>query len=154
MRSGLVSGGASAFVDLLVVVAAVRPVREIKRKLPAAPGKALQDPLHCLEAVVIDPSYPEGMLLSVWQADWIRRAQNWQPRHTVLHVVDVRVSYSDYHRCPVLSHSHGTLVCEDPQTAGVDCSRLLAFAAAQPPKTFDGYAQAELDNLPAGRLLA
>ncbi|KAH8241762.1 hypothetical protein KR038_003204 [Drosophila bunnanda] len=148
VRSGLIGGGgASAFVDLLVVVAAIRPVREIKRKFPVASGKVL-DPLHCLEAVVIDSSYPEGMLLSIWQADWIRRAQRWQPRHTVLHLVDVRVSHSDYHRCPVLSHSNGTLICEDPHAAGVDCSRLLAFAASQPVRTFDGYAHTELDNLP------
>ncbi|XP_017034775.1 protein hold'em [Drosophila kikkawai] len=148
VRSGLIGGGgASAFVDLLVVVAAVRPVREIKRKHQVASGKT-QDPLHCLETVVIDASYPEGMLFSIWQADWIRRAQRWQPRHTVLHLVDVRVSHSDYHRCPVLSHSNGTLVCEDPQAAGLDCSRLLAFAATQPVKSFDGYAHTELDNLP------
>ncbi|KAH8287775.1 hypothetical protein KR054_012674 [Drosophila jambulina] len=152
VRSGLIGGGgANAFVDLLVVVAAVRPVREIKRKLPAAIGKA-QDPLHCLEAVVIDASYPEGMLLSIWQPDWISLAQRWQPRHTVLHLVDVRVSHSDYHRCPVLSHSNCTLVCEDPQAAGLDCSRLLAFAASQPVRSFEGYAHTELDNLPAGWL--
>nr|XP_016923193.1 protein hold'em isoform X2 [Drosophila suzukii] len=138
----------SSYVNLLVAVAAVRPVRQIKRKLSAVHSK-VQELLHCLEVIVIDASYPEGMLLSVWQADWIRRAQQWQPRRTVLHLVDVRVSFSDFHRCPVLSHSNCTLICEYPQAAGEDSRLLLAFAATVPLKSFDGCAQAELDNLPA-----
>ncbi|XP_043949404.1 protein hold'em [Drosophila biarmipes] len=137
----------SAYVNLLVAVAAVRPVRQIKRKLSA--HSKIQELLQCLEVIVIDASYPEGMLFSVWQPDWIRRAQQWQPRRTVLHLVDVRVSFSDFHRCPVLSHSNCTLICEYPQAAGEDCRRLLAFAANVPLKSFDGCAQAELDNLPA-----
>ncbi|KAH8367893.1 hypothetical protein KR084_003926 [Drosophila pseudotakahashii] len=137
----------TSYVNLLVVVAAVRPVRQIKRKLTSK----VQDALQCLEVIVIDASYPEGMLLSVWQPDWIRRAQQWEPRRTVLHVVDVRVSFSDFHRCPVLSHSNCTLICEHPQAAGEDCRLLLAFAATVPLKSFDGSAQAELDNLPAGQ---
>ncbi|XP_016997622.2 protein hold'em [Drosophila takahashii] len=131
-----------AHVNLLVVVATVRPVRRIKRKLT-------QEALQCLEVIVFDASYPEGMLLSIWQPDWIRRAQQWEPRGTVLHLVDVRVSYSDFHRCPVLAHSNCTLICEQPQAAGEDCRLLLAFAATVPPQSFDGSAQAELDNLPA-----
>ncbi|KAI8035283.1 protein hold'em [Drosophila gunungcola] len=151
VRSGLGSPEKmiATYVDLLVAVAAVRPVREIKRKVPAAGHSKVQDLLHCLEVIVIDASCPEGMLLSIWQADWIRRAQQWQPRRTLLHLVDVRVSYSDFHRCPVLSHSNCTLMGENPLMAGEDCRLLLAFAATVPLKSFDGCAQAELDNLPA-----
>ncbi|KAH8419711.1 hypothetical protein KR009_001383 [Drosophila setifemur] len=133
-------------VDLLVVLAAVRPLREIKRKLPSS---ACSDLVQCLELVVIDPSYPDGMLFSVWQADWIRRARLWRPLHTVLHLVDVRVSYSEYHRFPVLSHSNCTLVCEDPQTAGEDCGHLQSFAATLSPRSWDGCGMTELDSLPA-----
>ncbi|EDX02325.2 protein hold'em [Drosophila yakuba] len=150
VRSGLESPDKiiTTNVDLLVVVAAVRPVRQIKRKLQA-PLCEFQELLHCLEVIVIDASYPEGMLLSVWQADWIRRAQHWQPLRTVLHLVDVRVSYSNFHRCPVLSHSNCTLICENPEVAGEDCRLLLAFAATVPLRSFSGCGQAELDNLPA-----
>ncbi|EDW53670.1 protein hold'em [Drosophila sechellia] len=150
VRSGLGSPDKiiTTNVNLLVVVAAVRPVRQIKRKLQA-PLSEVQELLQCLEVIVIDASYPEGMLLSVWQPDWIQRAQLWQPRRTVLHLIDVRVSYSNFHCSSVLSHSNCTLICENPQAAGDDCRLLLAFAATVPLTTFSGCDQAELDNMPA-----
>ncbi|EDV47513.2 protein hold'em [Drosophila erecta] len=150
VRSGLGSPDKiiTTNVNLLVVVAAVRPVRQIKRKLQA-PHSEVQELLHCLEVIVIDASYPEGMLLSVWQSDWIRRAQQWQPLRTVLHLIDVRVSYSNFHRCVVLSHTNCTLICENPQAAGEDCRLLLAFADTVPLTSFSGCPQSELDNLPA-----
>ncbi|XP_017085309.1 protein hold'em [Drosophila eugracilis] len=138
----------TSHVNLLVAVACVRPVRQIKRKLQVAHNKS-QELLNCLEVIVIDVSYPDGMLLSIWQSDWIRRAQQWQPRRTILHLVDVRVSYSDFHCCPVLSHSNCTLICENPMVVGEDCSLLLSFATTVELKTFDTCAQMELDNLPA-----
>ncbi|KAH8284409.1 hypothetical protein KR018_000747 [Drosophila ironensis] len=141
---------ASTYADLLVVVAAVRPVRDVKRKLPKTQQQLLGgDLLQCLELVVVDASYPEGMLLSMWQGDWIRRARAWRPLHTILHLVDVRVSYSEYHRCPVLAHAGCTLICEDPQAAGEECRRLREFAGSLPRCSYDGSAPADLDNLPA-----
>ncbi|XP_017051781.1 protein hold'em, partial [Drosophila ficusphila] len=139
----------ASHVDLLVVVAAVRPVRKIKRKLQATHRKA-EDLLHCLEVIVVDESCPEGMLLSVWQPDWIRRAQQWQPRRTVLHLVNVRVAFSDFHRCSVLSYSNCTLICENPEEDGEYCRSLRAFAASVPLQMIDGCAQGDiLNSLPS-----
>ncbi|XP_022219817.2 protein hold'em [Drosophila obscura] len=138
----------NAYVDLLVVVAAIRPLRELKRKLAPSCGKD-NGPLQCLELIVIDASCPDGMLLSLWQPEWIRRAKHWQPRKTVLHLIDVRISYSDYYRCPVLNHANCTLIYDDPQAAGGDCAALLSFAATVLlPKNFDQSVQTDLANLP------
>ncbi|KAM8721023.1 hypothetical protein ACLKA7_006971 [Drosophila subpalustris] len=135
----------AVFIDLLVVVAAVRPVRELKRKV-ARNGNYL---MHCLELVVIDASCPDGMMFTLWHADWIRRAQYWQPGKTMLHLIDVRISHSQYYACPVLSHASCTLIYENPLPKSPDCQALLAFAATAPLKTYDLFAQTDLDNLPA-----
>ncbi|XP_003736161.3 protein hold'em [Drosophila pseudoobscura] len=137
----------NAYVDLLVVVAAVRPLRELKRKLTPSHGKD-NGLLQCLELIVIDASYPDGMLLSLWQAEWIRRAQYWEPRRTVLHLIDVRISYSDYYRCPVLNHAACTLIYENPQAAGGDCDALLSFVATVPLKNFEQSVLTDLQDLP------
>ncbi|BFG01108.1 protein hold'em [Drosophila madeirensis] len=144
---GLHERNLNAYVDLLVVVAAVRPVRELKRKLSQSYKKD-NGPLQCLELIVMDASCPNGILLSLWHAEWIRRAKHWQPRKTVLHLIDVRISYSDYYRCPVLNHANCTLLYEDPQAAGGDCDALLSFAASVLPMSFDQSDQTDLADLP------
>ncbi|KAH8305320.1 hypothetical protein KR044_003568 [Drosophila immigrans] len=137
----------SAFVDLFVAVAALRPVRELKRKQPrSGSGSSL---LHCLELVVIDDSCPAGMLLTLWHADWIRRAQRWQPGKTLLHLIDVRVAHSEFHGCAVLSHASCTLIYENPQLQSAESQALLEFAAKTPLDAFELFAQTDADNLPA-----
>ncbi|KAH8387561.1 hypothetical protein KR093_007831 [Drosophila rubida] len=135
----------SAFVDLLVVVAAMRPVRQLKRKQAARNGTTL---LHCLELVVIDASFPAGMLFTTWHPDWIRRAQRWQPGKTLLHLIDVRVAYSQFHGCAVLSHASCTLIYENPQPLGGDVQALLGFIGQRAVYNFDLLLQDDLENLP------
>lgn len=136
----------AVYVDLLVVVATVRPVRELKRKV-ARLGNGL---LQCLELVVIDDSCADGMVFTLWHKDWIRRAQHWQPRKTILHLIDVRLSHSQFYGCPVLSHASCTLIYEQPQLHSPECQALLAFAASTPLKSFDMFAQIDMEQLPAG----
>lgn len=137
---------APMYVDLFVVVAFVRPVRQLKRKVERN-GNTL---LHCLELVVIDDSCADGMMLTLWHADWIRRAKLWQPRKTLLHLIDVRISYSQFYGCPILSHASCTLIYENPQPQSSESKALLAFAAASALKSIDMFAQTDLENLPPG----
>lgn len=139
----------AVYVDLLVVVAAVRPVRELKRKLAAGVGNAARL-LHCLELVVIDTSCADGMVFTIWHPDWIRRAQYWQPRKTLLHLIDVRLSHSQFYGCPVLSLASCTLIYEQPLPQSAECQALLLFAASTPLQTYDIFAQTDLEQLPAG----
>ncbi|XP_017869982.1 PREDICTED: protein hold'em [Drosophila arizonae] len=135
----------AVYVDLLVAVATMRPVRELKRKV-ARLGSGL---LQCLELVVIDTSYADGMVFTLWHKDWIRRARHWQPRKTILHLIDVRLSHSQFYGCPVLSHASCTLIYEQPQPQSAECQALLAFAASTPLKSFDMFAQIDVEQLPA-----
>ncbi|XP_064556296.1 protein hold'em [Drosophila montana] len=139
------------YVDLLVAVAAVRPVRELKRKLAAgnAVGNGAARLLHCLELVVFDSSCADGMVFTLWHPDWIRRAQYWQPRKTLLHLIDVRLSHSQFHGCPVLSLASCTLIYEQPLPQSAECQALLQFAASTPLQTYDIFAQTDLEQLPA-----
>lgn len=137
---------APVYVDLFVVVALSRPVRQLKRKV-ARNGNTL---LHCLEVLVIDDSCVDGMMFTLWHADWIRRAKFWQPRKTLLHLIDVRISYSQYYGCPILNHASCTLIYENPLPQSSESRALLAFAAAASVKNFDMFAQTDLENLPAG----
>ncbi|EDW66183.2 protein hold'em [Drosophila virilis] len=138
----------AVYVDLLVAVAAVRPVRELKRKLATGVGNATRL-LHCLELVVIDISCADGMVFTIWHPDWIRRAQYWQPRKTLLHLIDVRLSHSQFYGCPVLSLASCTLIYEQPLPQSVECQALLTFAASTPLQTYDIFAQTDLEQLPA-----
>ncbi|EDV91960.1 GH24650 [Drosophila grimshawi] len=135
----------AVYIDLFVAVASLRPVRELKRKV-ARNGNVL---MHCLELVVIDDSYPDGMVLTLWHLDWIKRAQYWQPRKTQLHLIDVRISHSRFYGCPVLSHASCTLIYENPQPLSAESQALSTFAATAPLKTFDIFAQTDMDSLPA-----
>ncbi|KAH8396182.1 hypothetical protein KR222_004658 [Zaprionus bogoriensis] len=137
--------GAPVYIDLFVAVALLRPVRELKRKV-ARNGNSL---LHCLELMVIDDSCADGMLLSLWHGDWIRRAQLWQPRKTLLHLIDVRISHSQFHSCAVLSHASCTLIYENPLPQSLESQALRAFAGQATLKGCDRYVQIDLDNLPA-----
>ncbi|ALC48614.1 hdm [Drosophila busckii] len=141
-----VPGAPAAYVDLLVVLAAARPVRELKRKTPGRQDNSL---LHCLELLVSDASCPEGMILSLWHADWIRRAQRWRPRQTLLHLIDVRVAHSTYQGCPVLSYTSCTLIYEQPLPQSPECQQLLAFATNMPLPSFDMPGPTNVDQLPA-----
>ncbi|XP_068155610.1 protein hold'em [Drosophila tropicalis] len=134
------------YVDLLVVVASVRPVREFKRKVAHRNGSLK---LQCLEMAVIDTSCPDGMIFTIWQPEWIRRSQYWQPRKTILYLIDVRTSYSEFYGSTVLTHSSCSLIYENPQSPGDDLKNLLNFAAVTPLKSFDFLAQTDSNSLPS-----
>lgn len=132
------------FVDVVVVVAAVRPLRKVRRAEPAHHNYAQPIVLDCLEVVISDPSYAEGMLLTIWQEDWIGLGQLWKPLQTVLHLVDVKVSFSKYHQCPTFSHVGCTLICEDPHPPSSEATKLMEFAASLKFYSFESFALPEM----------
>ncbi|KAH8338881.1 hypothetical protein KR074_009034 [Drosophila pseudoananassae] len=131
------------FVDIVVVVAVVRPLRHV-RATGTHHTYAQPNVLDCLEVVVSDPSHPEGMLLTIWQEDWIQRGQKWKPLQTVLHLVDVKVSYSMYHKFPTFSHVSCTLITEDPHPPTAEVNKLMEFAASLKFYSFEYLAIPEI----------
>lgn len=130
--------------DFLVVVGLMRPLREIKTNKD---GKIRK----CLELVVFDQSLNGGMLLTLWHPDWINRAVKfWQPMKTVLHLIDVKVSYSDYYKSCILAFSSRSLVYENPM--GQESQMLMEYAKSMPKTPFGTWTQQSGDSLPKGKL--
>lgn len=130
------------FVDLLVLVAAQRPVKEVRSKRS---GEALS----CLELIVIDSSYSDGVILTIWQVDWIQRAQQyWEGMHTVLHLIEVKLSYSEFYKSTTLSFTGRTLAYENPIDQEVNA--LMQFATTVASKPWDSLAYT-LNNQVDGR---
>ncbi|XP_018800985.1 PREDICTED: protein hold'em [Bactrocera latifrons] len=126
------SSAKEQYVDLLVLVAAQRPVKEVRSKRSG-------EMLSCLELIVIDSSYSDGVMLSIWQADWILRAQQyWEGMHTVLHLIEVKLAFSDFYKSTTLTFSGRTLVYENPIGAEVDA--VMQFAATITTKPWDSLA--------------
>lgn len=130
--------------DFLVVVGLIRPLREIKA---SKDGKLRK----CLELVVFDQSLPSGMILTVWHQEWIERAQQfWQPMKTILHLIDIKVTYSDFYKGCVLGFTSRSLIYENP--VGQECQMLIKFAESVPKTPFELFAQTNSDTLPKRKL--
>nr|XP_014093373.2 protein hold'em isoform X1 [Bactrocera oleae] len=120
------------FVDLLVLVAAQRPVKEVRSKRNG-------EMLNCLELIVIDNSYRNGVILSIWQADWIQRAeQYWEGMGTALHLIEVKLAYSEFYKSTTLTFSGRTLAYENP--IGLEVDALMKFASTLTTKPWDSLA--------------
>ncbi|XP_065360582.1 protein hold'em [Calliphora vicina] len=131
---------AAMHTDFLVVVALLRPLRELKA---AKDGKLRK----CLELVVFDQSLPSGMILTIWHLDWIERAKKlWQPLKTVLHLIDIKVSYSEFYKGCMLSFTSRSLIYENPM--GQETQMLVEYAESMPKTPFEMLAQQSSDSLP------
>lgn len=120
------------YVDLLVAVAVMKPVKEVRAKSGY--------PLKCLELVVIDRSLPSGMVLTIWNSGWIQRSQQyWKPLKTVLHLIDVKVGYSEFHKTTTLGLSSRSLMFENP--IGKEMEKVAEYAATAPGIDMDIFAR-------------
>ncbi|XP_059218403.1 protein hold'em [Stomoxys calcitrans] len=127
-------------IDFLVVVGLVKTPREIRT---SRDGK----PRRCCEIIVFDQSLPSGMTLTIWHGDWLKKAEEyWQPMRTVLHLIDVKVSFSDYYKSCILTTTSRSIIYENP--IGVETNNLQRFADSTPRAPFDICAQVVSDNLP------
>ncbi|KAG4077218.1 hypothetical protein HA402_005273 [Bradysia odoriphaga] len=87
-------------VDLFVLVAKLRPTRQIA-------GKSVRD------IVVVDQTVP-GMYLTIWNEAWILRSNSWNEMSTVLHLINVGYKYSGFHKSIVLGTLSRTIITDDP----------------------------------------
>lgn len=95
--------GEPKYVDLLVAVRRVM-ARTIQMKTGE---KSIRDVL------LMDTSM-ESMKMTLWSQDDCVRADKWKPLETILHLVDVRCSYSTFDRSMVLQMAGATIVIENP----------------------------------------
>ncbi|XP_063382069.1 meiosis-specific with OB domain-containing protein [Cydia fagiglandana] len=77
--------GDNVYVDLLVVVKAVKPVKSIKTKA------GVDMTLRSVE--IIDNTTPASIELAMFDIDTIQRAEDWRPLESVLFISDARVSW-------------------------------------------------------------
>lgn len=71
---------------------------------------------NCLNVLVADMSCPKGIVLTLWNEHWINRAlTNWNTtKSVILHIIDGKVSYSNYYQAFVLSQNAKTAIFENP----------------------------------------
>lgn len=93
------------FVDCLVCVRLVKVQREITTKL----GKKLS----IREVIVFDQSC-NGMLLTIFNQNYVENAENWRPFSTILYLSDVQVEFSEFHRTAILTLAKRTIITENP----------------------------------------
>ncbi|XP_075160546.1 meiosis specific with OB domains hold'em [Haematobia irritans] len=134
------TSGGGFHTDFLIVVGLVKTPRDIR---PTKDGRARR----CCEILVFDQSLTSGMTLTIWHSDWIRRAQDtWQPMKTVLHLIDVKISYSDFYKSCILSTTSRSIIYENP--IGSETQNLQKFAESTPKAPFDMLTHTTSDNLP------
>ncbi|CAL1680829.1 unnamed protein product [Lasius platythorax] len=92
--------------DLLVVVTFIGDSRNIMTRN----GRALT----CRSFEVADGSMDNTVSLILWDKDWVERSAFWQPKQTILFLVDVRIAYDEYKKKMALSISRRTLITECP----------------------------------------
>ncbi|KAJ0178357.1 hypothetical protein K1T71_006180 [Dendrolimus kikuchii] len=104
----------NAYVDLLVVVKTVKPVKTIKTKT----GTDMA--LRCVE--IMDNTTPASITLNIFDIDTIQRAEEWVPYETVLFIADARVSWRG--RPVSVQVSSKTIITHQPHTADAEALRI------------------------------
>ncbi|XP_020292255.1 meiosis-specific with OB domain-containing protein [Pseudomyrmex gracilis] len=94
------------FVDLLVVVTFVADARNVMTR----DGRALTH--RSFE--ITDGSIDNTVSLNLWEKDWVDRAAFWEPKQTVLFLIDVCVLYDKYKNRNALSITKRTMITECP----------------------------------------
>uniref|UniRef100_A0A1A9WH53 MEIOB-like N-terminal domain-containing protein n=1 Tax=Glossina brevipalpis TaxID=37001 RepID=A0A1A9WH53_9MUSC len=128
------------FSDFLVMIGLIKPLREFKTPRDNKPKR-------CLELVVFDESLPNGMLLTIWQRDWMERAlEFWKPLHTSLHLIDFKVAYSEFYKSCTLSLTARSLIYENPY--GQETQSLIQVASTISDTAFKTFSQMKAETLP------
>lgn len=128
------------YADFLVMVGLIRPLRELKSSKNGRPRK-------CMELIVFDQSLPTGMILTIWHQEWILRIQKlWQPLKMIVHLIDIKVNYSEFYKSCILNFTTHSLIYENPM--GQETQSLMQFANALPKTSFEMFAQQSSETLP------
>ncbi|XP_061715280.1 meiosis-specific with OB domain-containing protein [Cydia pomonella] len=110
--------GENVYVDLLVVVKSVKPVKSIKTKA------GVDMTLRSVE--IIDNTTPASIELAIFDIDTIQRAEDWRPLESVLFISDARVSWRGRVGVQVSMRS---VVTHQPHSA--DAEALLLYVRNQ-----------------------
>ncbi|XP_046994040.1 meiosis-specific with OB domain-containing protein [Schistocerca americana] len=110
-------------VNLLAVVRDIGPIRTIKTK----DGRSI----ICRDITIMDQT-SSGLPVQLWNAATAHRADSWEPRNTVLFLVDMRVEWNAFKRGMVASDGLRTIITENPDTS--EAMMLRAFARTAPVK--------------------
>ncbi|XP_066596819.1 meiosis-specific with OB domain-containing protein isoform X2 [Prorops nasuta] len=94
------------FVDVFVIVTFVSDGRDIITK----DGRSLK----CRSFEALDSSTEDTVALMLWEKEWVERAEFWEPKKTVLHLVDAKIAYDKYKNKIALSIARKTLITENP----------------------------------------
>ncbi|XP_016908924.2 meiosis-specific with OB domain-containing protein isoform X1 [Apis cerana] len=94
------------YVDILVVVTFISDIRNVITR----DGRDIK--FRNFEAV--DGSTDEVVSLMLWEDEWIEKAALWEPKRTVLLLVDVRIAYDNFKKKTVLSTARKTMITENP----------------------------------------
>ncbi|CAH2240344.1 meiosis-specific with OB domain-containing protein [Pararge aegeria] len=104
----------NVYVDLLVVVKAVKPAKTIRTK-------AGTDMTVCT-VEIMDNTTPASLILDIFDIDTIQRTEQWRPLESVLFIADVRVSWRSFAvRVQTCSRS---VVTHQPHTPEAESLRL------------------------------
>uniref|UniRef100_A0A182S8K2 MEIOB-like N-terminal domain-containing protein n=1 Tax=Anopheles maculatus TaxID=74869 RepID=A0A182S8K2_9DIPT len=121
------SGCNGGTFNLLVVVRAVRPKRDI-RVARSNETKSFR------EVVLMDCSH-SGVVMKFWSESYIRWSERWTPLKTVLLIVDARVVFSEYYKTIGLAVDRKTIITQDPNVPQLN--NLLAHASSIPKQDID-----------------
>lgn len=116
----------NAFFDLLVVVRVVLPQRTVQTKL----GEK-----SVCNVILMDNTL-DTMKITFWNKECIERAEKWVSLKTILHLVDVRSTYSVFEQATVLVVTRRTIITENPIQSS-RATALLEYIKKLPKAYFD-----------------
>ncbi|GBP15410.1 hypothetical protein EVAR_80582_1 [Eumeta japonica] len=114
-------GEQNLYVDLLVVVKSVKPVKTIKTK------SGTEMLVRSIE--VIDNTTPVSFVIDIFDLNDIQRAEKWIPLNSVLFIADARVCWR--RRLPSLQLNARSVVTHQPHTGDAEALRLYAHSQAE-----------------------
>ncbi|XP_051166639.1 protein hold'em-like isoform X2 [Leptopilina boulardi] len=94
------------FIDLLVIVTFIGEVREIISR----DGRNFK----CRSFEITDKSTNKTISLQLWDSEWIRLSEFWEPRKTVLFLAEIRIGYNNFKKRIDMSIARKTLITENP----------------------------------------
>ncbi|XP_023248276.1 meiosis-specific with OB domain-containing protein [Copidosoma floridanum] len=94
------------YVDVLVAVTFVSQTREIVTRM----GEMTK----IREFEVGDDTTDQTVSLTLWESEWIRLADKWEPKQTILFLADVQVVFNEKAKKSILTIVRKTIITENP----------------------------------------
>ncbi|XP_008206600.1 meiosis-specific with OB domain-containing protein [Nasonia vitripennis] len=94
------------YVDVIVAVTFVSQTREIVTRL----GELAK----IREFEVGDASTDQTISLTLWDSEWIRLSDKWEPKQTILFLADAQITHNDRMKKSALTIVRKTVITENP----------------------------------------